>query len=117
MEEIVLRFRVKNRAGRTIPVQVSYGDDPAFIAAHPEYSPWRAVLEDATFTVGGNPAVSVGRDVAAGDSIEVEMRLKPAAPGRTGLVVSAISRGFEGQWTDSDPFLVEVIDESFAPKG
>jgi hypothetical protein len=114
MEEIVLRLRIKNKASRTIPVQVSYGDDPAFLSTHPECVPWRAVLQTATFMVNGNPSLNGGRELPAGDAIEIEMRLKPVAPGRTGLVVSAIARGFEAQWSNSPPFLIEVVSDSFA---
>lgn len=115
-EEVVLRFRVRSRASRTISVQVSYGDDPRFLSSHPELLPFRSVLGDATYMLNGNPVAGVSSDLAAGDAFEVEMRLKPLAAGRTGVVVSAISRGFEAQWADAPPFLIEVVDRPFESK-
>ena len=112
--EVVIRFRLCNRVQRTISAQVSYGDDPAYQAAHPELQSWSSILAPADFFRAGTWQQSGVLDLGPSDAADIEMRMKPVAAGRAALFISAISRGFNAKWTDSDPYLIEV-DPNMSP--
>jgi hypothetical protein len=107
-EDVVVRFRVRNRSPHAVTAQISYGDDPKFLNANfPEYLSCLTVLNPATFVVDGTPTQG-GFGVPPHDFKGVEMRLAPKIPGRTALFASVIALGYDMRWTDAKPYLIDV---------
>lgn len=106
--EVILRFRVRGKVHRSIPVQISYGDDPSYLAKHPELLPWAVILEPAAFLIGAGPSTSSTFTLAPMDTKDVEMRMRAKRAGRTAIFVSGTSRGFGAKWSVSPPYPVEV---------
>jgi hypothetical protein len=114
----LLRFKLGNLVGRTIPIQLAIADDVSWLAPRggmvDGFRPLSEVCDRAEVTVRPAKPHPMIFDLAPHDRAEVEVRLWPKATGWPGgrwkvaVEVSFSATGFRPVPYDLGPFIVEV---------